>query len=206
MDLKKALEEIKKQKKRNFDQAIDLIVNLKKFNPKKENVNIIVKIPHKIKDKKICGFLNTKSEIVNTITKNDFVKYKNIKDVKRLAQKYDFFIALSSLMPSVATTFGRVLGPAKKMPSPQLGILPNEDEKIISNIISKINSTIRIVTRDEACIKTAIGKQSMKEEDIIDNIKIIYKEIINALPIKRENVKNIIIKSTMGKPIKVEVK
>ncbi len=206
MDLKKALEEIRKQKKRNFDQTIDLIVNLKKFNPKKESVNIIAKVPYKIKDKKICAFLENKSPILDTITKTEFANYKNIKDVKRLAQKYDFFIAVAKLMPAIATTFGRVLGPAKKMPSPQLGILPNEDEKMISNIINKINSTLRIVTRDEACIKIAIGKLSMKDEEIIDNIKAVYKEIINALPIKKENIKNIMIKSTMGKPIKVEVK
>ena len=35
-----------------FDQTVDLIVNLQKFNPKRENVNVVVSLPYKIKDKK----------------------------------------------------------------------------------------------------------------------------------------------------------
>jgi len=205
IDLNKALEEIRKQKKRNFDQSIDLIVNLKKFNPRKNPINLLVKVPHKTKDKKICGFFNEKSKIVDCITKAEFAKYSNKKKLKKLVKNYDYFIAIANLMPAVATNFGKVLGPAKKMPSPQLGIIPNQDEKTINAIISKINSTARVVTRDEACIKINVGKQSMKDKEIIENIKAVYKEIINALPIKKENIKNSLIKSTMGKPIKVQI-
>ena len=51
--------------------------------------------------------------------------------MKKLVKKYDFFLASGPNMPAVATTFGKVLGPVGKMPSPQLGILPSEDEKMI---------------------------------------------------------------------------
>jgi len=45
----------------------------------------------------------------------------------------------------------------------------------------------------------------MKDEDIIDNIKVIYKAIENALPTKKENVKNVLVKMTMSKPVGVEL-
>jgi len=206
-ELKKALEELKKQKKRKFDQTVEFIVNLKKFNPRKDAVNLVVNVPHKIKEKKICAFLEKKSDLVDTIIQKDFEKYSiNKKALKKLVKKYDSFIAFAKLMPAVATNFGRVLGPAGKMPSPRLGILPKEEDKIITSTLNKINSTAKVKTREQACIKVVVGKESMKDEDIIDNVKAIYKEILNTLPNKKENIKSSLIKLTMTKPIKVEIK
>ena len=97
-------------------------------------------IPNKVKDKKVAGFFEKKSKIVETITKEDFPRYKDKKEIKRLVRDYDFFIASAKLMPAVATSFGRVLGPAGKMPSPQLGILASEEEALIKPILAKINN------------------------------------------------------------------
>ena len=76
MELKKALEELRKNEKLKFEQSIDLIINLKGVNPKKESISTIVSVPHKIKDKKVCAFFNSQSDIVKTISKLDFPKYK----------------------------------------------------------------------------------------------------------------------------------
>jgi ribosomal protein L1 len=81
-------------------------------------------------------------EIVDKLTILQ-IKKENIKDPSKLdnlVKEYDFFIANAKLMPTVATTFGRVLGPASKMPSPQLGVVMNEDEKTIKEVLEKINS------------------------------------------------------------------
>src|SRR3989344_4481559 len=117
--LKKALTELRIEKQRKFDQTVDLIINLKKFDPKKEQINSFISIPYKIKEKKIAGFLEIKNEKLDTITPLEFKKYSDKKELKKIAKKYDFFIAQASVMPKVATTFGRVLGPLGKMPSPQ---------------------------------------------------------------------------------------
>jgi len=205
MELKKALEEIRKNsKERKFDQSVDLIVNLKKFDVKKTQINIFVTLPHRIKEKKICGFIENKSDLIETIPKANFISYKSKKDIKKLVKQFDFFIASAPLMPSVATTFGRVLGPAGKMPSPKLGIIMNENEKDIKDVLNKINNVIRIQTK-EPSIKIVIGKEKMKDEDIVENIKVAYSAIVNELPNKKENIKSTMIKLTMGKPIKVEI-
>ena len=205
MELKKALEEIRKNsKERKFDQSIDLIVNLKKFDVKKIQINTFITLPHKIKDKKVCGFIEAKSSLIETIPKASFISYKNKKDIKKLIKQYDFFIASAPLMPAVATTFGRVLGPAGKMPSPKLGLIMHETENDIKAIINKINNVVRIQTK-EPSIKIVIGKEKMKDEDIIENIKSAYSSIINELPNKKENLKSVMIKLTMGKPVKVEM-
>ena len=204
-DLKKALTELRKEKERKFDQTVDLIMNLQKIDLKKTTVNIVVNVPHKIKDKKIAGFLETKNKSVDTITPVEFKKYKDKKALKNLVKKYDFFIAQANLMPKVASTFGRALGPAGKMPSPQLGIMMNPDNKTIEDITKKVNNSIKIKVK-EASIKVPVGKQSMKDEDLIANIMAIYNASVKALPRDKENIKNIGIKFTMTKPQKIQLR
>ena len=61
-ELKKALTELRTAKERKFDQTVDLVVNLQKFDVKKSNVNLFINVPHKVKDKKIAGFLEIKNK------------------------------------------------------------------------------------------------------------------------------------------------
>ena len=204
-ELKKSLNELRKEKKRNFNQTIDLIINLKKYDFKKNPLNLFVNLPHKIKDKKICAFLEAKNKNVETVTKEEFKRYSDKKELKELVKKFDFFIAQASLMPKVATFFGRFLGPIGKMPSPQLGILMDPNEKTISELKEKINSSVRIRTK-EASIKLAIGKENMKDEEIIENIISVYDVVLKSLPRENDNIKNIEIKFTMTKPQKIYLK
>lgn len=203
--LKNALVELRKDKSRKFDQSADLIINLQKFDVKREQVNLFVSVPHKAKEKKICGFLEIKNKNVDTITKSEFKSYSDKKELKKLVAKYDFFIAQASLMPIVATTFGRVLGPAGKMPSPQLGILMNVDDRAVDELKNKINSSVKIKTK-EASIKVPVGKQSMKDEEIIENVITIYNAVLKALPKGNDNIKNLELKFTMTKPQKIKLK
>jgi len=203
--LKKALEELRKEKERKFDQTVDLIVNLQKFDVKKSQLNFIIILPHKIKEKKLAGFLEIKNKNIDTITLEEFKKYTDKKKLKNLVEEYDFFIAQSSLMPKVATTFGRVLGPAGKMPSPQLGIIMDANDKAINDIKNKVNNILKIKVK-EASIKVPVGKQSMSNEDLIENIQVIYNSLLKELPRDKENIKNIELKFTMTKPQKLKIR
>lgn len=203
--LKNALVELRKGKERKFDQTLDLIVNLQKFNVKKNTVNIFVSVPHKIKDKKIGAFFEVKHKEIDTITFDKFKKYNDKKELKKLVKKYDFFIAQASLMPKVATTFGRALGPAGKMPSPQMGIIMSVNDKVIEELKIKINNSIKIRTK-EASIKLPIGKMSMSDDDLIENILSVYARIVKELPREKENIKNVELKFTMTKPEKILVR
>ncbi|MDO8528673.1 MAG: hypothetical protein Q7S06_02160 [Nanoarchaeota archaeon] len=204
-DLEKALIELRKNiKERKFNQSVDLIINLRKFDPKRNSLNLFVQVPFKIKDKKIAAFLESKNKNVETISAEEFRKYSDKKEVDKLVKEFDFFISQASLMPKVAATFGRVLGPAGKMPSPQLGIIMNADEKIINEIKTKINNSVKIRTK-EPSIKVLIGKQNMKDEEIVENILTVYNSALKNLPKGKENIKNIEIKFTMSKPQKVRI-
>jgi len=200
----KAVEKLRKsEKKIKFDQTIDLIINLKNFEVKREGFNLFIQLPHKIKDKKVLGFFEKDSELVKTVKKSEFQNFQEKKDMKKLIKEYDFFIANAKLMPDVATNFGRVLGPVGKMPSPQLGILLSEDDNVVKNLLDKINSTVRVVVK-EPSIKIGIGKESLKDEEIVKNALTVYNKVLENLPRKIDHIKNVKIKLTMDKPVNVE--
>jgi len=200
-----ALKELRKtEKKSKFDETVDLIINLKNFDARKDAFSIFLEMPVKIKEKKIAGFFEKDSKVIDTIKKEDFPRYKEKKDARRLVKDYDFFIANAKLMPSIATSFGRVLGPAGKMPSPQLGILTSEDDNAIRQLNERINSTIRVRAK-EPSIKIGIAKESFKDENIIKNAVFAYQRVVETLPKKIDNVRNVKIKFTMGKPVPVKL-
>jgi len=203
MQLKEALDELRKNKKRKFDQTVDLLISLRSIDLRRDNISLVATIPHKIKDKKVCGFLESKSELVHTITKPEFDRYKDKAALKALISDYDFFIASAKLMPSVATTFGKALGPAGKMPSPQLGVIMQETSEAIRQTVERISKSVKIRAK-EPSIKVAIGRESMSDEHIMENIRAVFRDVIAALPAQKENVRKVMIKTTMGKPVVVE--
>ena len=59
-------------------------------------------------------------------------------------------------MPVVATTFGRALGPTGKMPSPQLGIVANEDDNSIKATKNNTFKTPSFYSSSTATYKTLL--------------------------------------------------
>ena len=80
-----------------------------------------------------------------------------------------------------------------------------ENEDAIKQLLEKISKSVKIRLK-EPSLKIIAGKESMKDEEIIGNIETIYNGFVNVLPTKKENVKSVLIKLTMTKPIKLEMK
>jgi len=199
MEIKAALLELRKEKKRKFVQTVDLVMNLKNFDVRKEALNTFIEVPHG-NEKKLAAFFTKRSKLIDTITEEDFVKYKEMKDIKKLAKKYDAFIAVAPMMGKVATKFGRVFGPMNRMPSPQAGIIPKEDEEMVKMMITKMNKSIRVKNKEMA-IKLPVGKEDMGDDEISENIKAAIKGLGKKLPRGNENIKEVLIKFTMTKPV-----
>jgi large subunit ribosomal protein L1 len=201
MDTKKALAELRNEKKRKFTQTVDLVMNLKNFDVRKEALNTFISVPHG-SEKKLAAFLTKPSKSIDSITEADFPKYKEMKDIKKLAKKYDAFIAVAPMMGKIATKFGRVFGPMNRMPSPQAGIIPKEDDEMIKAMIIKMNKSIRVKNKEMA-IKIPVGKEDMGDDELAENIAAAIKGLTKALPRGNDNVKEVLIKFTMTKPIKI---
>jgi large subunit ribosomal protein L1 len=202
LSISEAIKELRNFEKRKFIQTVDIIINLQKFDSRKESINSFVQVPNTYQ-RDIAAFLTTSVRGIDVILKDTFESYKNLRDAKRLAKKYDMFIAAAPLMGAVATKFGRALGPSGKMPSPQLGIIVKEDEETVSKLVEKMGKSIKIRTKEKV-IKVGIGKEDMSDEKLKENISSAIKGIIDLLPQKKDNIKNILIKFTMTPSIKID--
>jgi large subunit ribosomal protein L1 len=205
MDFLSTIKELRTiNQKRKFDQTVDLIINLKDFDTRKEKVSALIMLPYIFKKKRICAFFENPSIIPTyTITKKEINRLDE-KSIKEFAKDYDIFIAVAKLMPVIATKFGRTLGPMGKMPDPKMGaVLPNENDETIEDTIKKLSSSIKIKSK-EASIKLSIGKESMPNEQIAENAKVVFNKLLETLPRKKDNVKSVMLKFTMSKPLKVK--
>ena len=218
MDKKNALDVVKELKKnavkRKFVQAVDVIVNLQDLDFKKPDhqLDFYVTLPNSTgKKKRIAAFVDAdmfdeaKGVCDFVIPLYQFEDYgKDKKRIKKLAKQNDFFIAQSTIMTKIAATFGRVLGPKNKMPNPKAGcvVLPKSNLK---PLYEKLQKTVRVLARQKPLLQLTIGREDMPDEQIAENLYAIYDQLIHHLPKERNNVKNMLIKTTMGKPVKVEV-
>ncbi len=201
MEISKALIELRNEKKRKFVQTVDLIVNLKNYDVRKEALNTFIDIPHP-SEKKLAAFFNKRSDLIDTITEEDFAKYNEVKDIKKLAKKYDAFLAVAPMMGKVATKFGRVFGPMSKMPSPQAGIIVKEEDAPIKAMIEKMKKVVRVKNK-EIAIKLAIGKEDMDDKLLEENIVAVLNSLKKKLPRGPDNIREVLVKFTMTKPIKI---
>ena len=216
MDKKKILsviKDLKEKNKRNFKQTFDLIVTLKDLNLKKaeEQIDYFAQLHHS-KGKKIsvCALIGPELQAAAKeacdffVLANNFDKYaKNPKEVKKLAEKHDFFIAQANIMPKVAATFGKVLGRRGKMPNPKAGCIvpPNANLKAL---IDKLQKTVRLSAKSSLMIQAIVGKEDSPEEHVVDNILTIYDSIIHHTPKGKNNINKILLKLTMSKPIRID--
>jgi large subunit ribosomal protein L1 len=207
--IKKALDELKTQPKRKFSQTYDLIVNLKNFEIKKHPIDFFVNLPYSSGKKiKVAAFVGPQMEdeaekTVDLVIKEaDFSKYADKKMAKKLAVDYDYFIAQANLMPKIAQTFGKVLGIRGKMPNPKLGCVvpPNTN---LAPLVEKLSKAVRLVAKKGMNLQSMVGKEDQTDDEVIENILAVYNSIIKNVPNEMQNVKNVLLKLTMGKPVKV---
>lgn len=204
-----ALKKVKEGKKRNFSQTYDLVINLKNLDLKKpeEKVDLFLTLPYQRgKDIKICALIDKDlsqeaKQCEHFILKDDFSAYaKKQKNIKKLAKEYDFFIAQANIMPDIAKTFGKVLGQRGKMPNPKSGcIVPPKSS--LKPIIERLKKMVRVRTNNELIVRAAVGKEEMKDEEIVANIEYVYNNVLRVLPEDVKDIKSVLIKLTMGKPV-----
>ena len=198
-------------KKRNFKQSYDLIINLKGLDPKKQEhqIDVFIILPHsRGKKAKVCALVGAELEgqaknvCDSVISSDNFDRYKDKKEIKKVANSFDFFIAQANMMPKVATAFGRVFGPRGKMPNPKSGcvVAPNANLK---PLYEKLQRTVRASVKSAPLIQCGIGTEDMNVNDIAENALTIYNSLLQALPNEKHNIKDIYVKLTMGKPVKV---
>lgn len=189
-------------KKRKFDQSFDLIVNLKDIDIKKPGgkINEEVRLPHGPgREAKVVVFSDNAKRLegAEMLGSADIAGFaKDRRSGKKLINRTDFFLAEPKLMPVIGKTMGQTLAPKGKMPRILAGDVEAE--------IESLKHSTRIRTKDAPVIQCVVGRESMDEKKLVDNISAVMKHIEAKLPQGRNNVKEVLLKLTMGKPVRLE--
>ena len=195
-------------KKRKFNQSVDLILNLKNIDLKKpENrFNSEFFLPNgRGKDVKIVVIADSlatdaKAHADLVIRKEEIEKLASKKkELKKIARKYDWFLAEAHLMVQIAKSMGTVLGPRGKIPKP----VPPKVK--IEPFIQRARNTVRVTLRDTPVVQVCVGSESLSDDKLAANTEAVLNFVREKLPKGRNNIRSSLIKLTMGKPVKIEV-
>ena len=192
-----------KSKKRNFPQTFDLIASLKEFDVKKPENKFSedVILPHgRGEEAEVVVFSDSvKDADCKILTTEDLNKLaKSKRAAKKLAGNTNFFLAEPKLMPLIGKVLGAYLGPRDRMPK----LIAGENVK---TMVKNYKKSVRIRIKDSPVVQCLVGKENMKDEEIAENVEAVVKGLEMKLPKGRRNIRRLMLKLTMGEPIKVEV-
>ena len=203
LELVKKAREVTKERK--FKQSIELIITFKDIDVKKGfAINEVVQLPKTSSPATVCiiatGDMNQKAKEAKADTvigTEELAKYgANKRESRKFINKHDFFLADTKVMPVVGKTLGQLLGPRGKMPTP----VPFDAS--IDAFIQRFRSCIKVRSRASLSISSKIGDVSMEDPDLVINALTVLHAIEKHLPNGEKNMKKILIKTTMGKPVK----
>ena len=200
-----AIEKIKQsstEKKRNFKQTVDMVINLKNIDlsiPKNRIDEDILLPKGRGSEAKIAlfasGELALKSkDLVDFLIKPEEIEgfAEDKRSFKKVADDHDYFISEAPLMPTIGKTLGTVLGPRGKMPRP---VPPQAD---LTGMVTSLKKTVKVRSKSNTTFHTIVGNEDMSSEDIADNIQAVLKRLEGALERGKMNIRSIYVKYSMG--------
>ncbi|MFH1420589.1 MAG: hypothetical protein ABIG30_01325 [Candidatus Aenigmatarchaeota archaeon] len=182
--------------KRKFMQTFDLTINLKNIDMKKETINREIILPHgRGRAVAVCTFSDSIPDSITTANINEMAK--NPKLSRKLVRDYEFFMASPPMMLLVGKVLGRYLAPAGKMPKL---LPPNADHNLF---LSRTKNSVKLRAVKQMKIQCPVGNEKMTDAQIAENARFVISDLEKALSKGRDQIKNLLLKLTMGKPTKV---
>ncbi|MBI2145407.1 50S ribosomal protein L1 [Candidatus Woesearchaeota archaeon] len=211
-DILAAIAGVRKSEKRGFSQSVDLVVPLTGLDLKKpeHQVDFFIELPSGTgKKARVCALIGpelqpeAKSACDGMVLQEDFANYgKNRKLTKKLVKQFDFFLGQANIMPQIAATFGRVLGPKGKMPNPKAGcIVP--PKAALKPLVERLQKMIHVAAKVVPMVQCRVGSESMSDDALAANALAVYDQLVHALPGGDQNVKAAYLKLTMGAPVRI---
>lgn len=195
---------LSKGRKHKFTESVDLIVVLRDvdLNKPENRINVNVPLPHPPKLNKVAAFAAGAFEVaarnagVDAVIGRDQIEALAGKkrEIRKLAKRYDYFIAPPDLMPLIGRVLGAIFGPRGKMPEV---VPPNVDVK---QVVDRLRRSVRLRIRNEPVVKLRVGSEVQKPEEIAANILTVLEELNAKFPL-RQHMARMYIKKTMGPPV-----
>lgn len=205
-NVKELLKYSAETKKRNFLETVELQVGLKNYDPQRDKrFSGTLKLPQVPRpNMTICIFGDAfdvdraKSLGVDAMSVDDLKKLnKNKKLIKKLAKKYNAFIASEVLIKQIPRLLGPTLSKAGKFPTP---VSHNDD---LYSKVTDVKSTIKFQLKKVLCLAVAVGNVDMEEDVLVNQIMMAANFLVSLLKKNWQNVGSLVIKSTMGPSFRI---
>lgn len=193
-------------KERKFRQTVEMYVILKDIDVKKGfAMNETIQLPKKLSTPTtVCvmagGDMGIKAKSANAdrVLNGDEISTiaANKREARKFINNYDFFLADTQLMTTVGKVLGQLLGPRGKMPIPVPFNAP------IESFLDRFRSSIRVKVKNSLSMSCKIGDESMDDNDLAANAHAILNAIEKKLPSGDRNIRRVMVKTSMGKPVK----
>lgn len=190
-------------KKRNFTETIEIQITLKNYDPQRDKrFSGTFKLPSIPRPNLKCCMLGNAAHCeqadrigVAHMSVDDLKKLnKNKKLVKKLAKKYDFFLASNNMIKQIPRLLGPGLTKAGKFPT----LLSSSDD--MQAKIDEVRSTIKFQMKKVMCLNVAIANVDMDKQQVVVNTQLAANFLASLLKKQWQNIGQMYIKSTMGPP------
>ena len=205
-NLEQAIEIVKKASYVQFDESVDLAINLN-VDPRhaEQNIRVSASLP-KGTGKKIVILVLAQGEKVQEALDAgaDYCGNKEYLDkIKSGWVDVDKIIATPDMMAELGK-LGKILGPKGLMPNPKSGTVTTNVAKAVSD---QKSGMVELRVEKTGIIHTVCGKVSFESKDLAENIRQIHSTLLKSRPpsVKGQFLEKISISSSMGPGIKVNI-
>jgi large subunit ribosomal protein L1 len=203
-----AVELVKATSTADFDATVEVHMRLA-LDPRQadEQLRGVVSLPHGTgKQVRILVFAEGEATKMAEEAGADHVADDDlIKKIEKGWLEFDATIAIPQMMGKVSK-LGRILGPRGLMPSPKSGTVVAPED--VGRVIDELRQgRVEFKMDKTANIHVPIGKVGFQPEQLLDNFAHLMDAIQSSRPpgAKGQYIKKIVLTSTMGPGIKVDI-
>ena len=205
-ELDEALELIKKFPKVNFDESVEMHINLG-VNPKyaDQMVRGTIVLPNGVgKEVSVLVFAKGEKKTEAEEAGADFAGSDElIEKVQDGWTDFDMAIATPNMMKEIGK-LGRVLGPRGLMPNPKAGTMTDDITKAVKEAKA---GKLEYKVDKYGVIHIIVGKRSFSVKELKGNIEALMGAVMDQRPtsLKGRYLKTIYVTTSMGPSVKLDV-
>jgi large subunit ribosomal protein L1 len=203
-----ATELVRKTSTANFNATVETHIRMN-VDPRHadQQVRGVVTLPHGTgKEVRILVFAEGEAEKIAQEAGADHVGGDElVKKIEEGWLDFDATIAIPQMMGKVSK-LGRILGPRGLMPSPKTGTVVSLED--VPRVIDELRAgRVEFKLDKMANLHVPIGKVNFKSEELLENFASLMDAVQRAKPsgAKGQYVKKIVLTSTMGPGVKVDI-
>ena len=198
-----ALDLVKKTTSTKFDSSVEVHINLNIDPTKSEQlIRKTINLPNGSgKTIKVLVFGGNLKELKNLGA--DIGTESSLEQIENGKINTDKIIATPDWMPKLAKV-AKVLGPKGLMPNPKSGTVTENPEKIVKDLQGGM---IELKTEKAPVIHTVVGKATLTEDKLEENLRTLISEIQRSKPegLKKPLIRSVYLSSTMGPSVKLDI-